>query len=316
MPYLVTTISVFCAGTILAISLRERSDRQVWHDLLTLAKPGIVAASALTGFVGMTVAAGGVPGTKDGLAVLTALILTAAGAALLNGILDAPLDVRMQRLNKRVSALNRVGKPLVALVAGLSATSGLLVAVCLLPGKAALLLAAAFFWYVAFYTIREKRRTPWAPVTGGVAGALPVLIGAAAGPGTIGAGPAILFVVMLLWQPPHFWALALAKQDDYRAAGIPTLPECHGATFCRRMSLVFCVLLLPASLLLSVVAVCSAWYALAALLLGVSHLLSLWRHLGCGDFRRAFIASLRYILLLFGAIVLDLAVIRPFCTPR
>lgn len=259
----------------------------------------------------MVLAGRGMPGTKECLICLTALLLAAAAAAMINGVLDATLDARMARLHRRVAALERIGaqRAMVAAAGMLFAASTL--SVMFLPRLTTALILLAIFFYTPLYTLWFKRRSPWGVVPGGIPGALPVLVGSSAVTGAISGASLILFLVMLLWQPPHFWALALKHQDDYRRAGIPTLPLIRGEACTKACIFVFTALLLPASLALWFTGACSARFAISAACLGFFYLFSCYLYLAKKRrFQRAFQASILYLLGLLSAVIIDICV-RP-----
>lgn len=278
--------------------------------LFRLCKPGIVAAVLLAGFTGMVLGNRGWPDGGTGFICLAALFLSAAGSAIINGVLDAPLDLRMGRLRKRSAALETVGikQALFIAIAGIAAA---LFIALLLPGPLVfLLIVAAVLSYTLLYTLRLKRRSPWGAVPGGIPGALPVLIGYAAVADTIRLDGIILFVVMLLWQPPHFWSLALGYRDDYEKAGIPVLPAALGGRFTVILILIYATALIPASLSLWLFGYCSAFYGVFALACGLAFLAASVRLLK--DERRSgtvFSASILYLLLLFAAIIVDVCLV-------
>ncbi len=270
-------------------------------------KPGIQAAVLLAGFTGMVLAGRGWPDARICLACLAGLFLAGAGSAMLNGLIDADPDRRMVRLRTRVAALEKAGKGRV-LVAALAmiAFSSLLAGHYLDSLTLALILAAALS-YTLLYTFGVKRRSPWGAVIGGIPGALPVLIGHTAIAHSIRLDGMILFLVMLLWQPPHFWTLALEYRRDYRAAGIPVLSITHGMRYAELLVFIYVSALIPASLLLWLFGFCSAWYGSAALICGVSFLWACYSFIIKTDrFAMAFNASIIYLVLLFMAIIGDL----------
>jgi len=275
---------------------------------LVIAKPGITAAAALAGAAGLVLGSRGVPAAGTLLACVASIATAAAGAAILNGILDAPLDARMPRLGARVAALRALGTRRALLLALLLVAAGVGAAGRFLNGAAALLVLAAAAGYVLLYTLCLKRRSPYGAVPGGIAGALPVLIGHAAASTRPGAGAVILFLVMLLWQPPHFWALALRYQDEYRRAGVPVLPVAFGEPYTRILIFIYALALLPLSLGLWLLGPCSAAFAAAAALLWIGFAGSLYAHAVRGRrFGRAFGASIAYIVGLLAAVIVDLA---------
>ncbi len=255
----------------------------------------------------MVLAKGGWPEISSCLACLASLFLAAAGSAMINGLLDAGPDRQMIRLRARVAALDKAGAGRVLGVAltGLAAST-LLAFLYLNPLALALILTAALS-YGLLYTLGLKRRSPWGAVVGGIPGALPVLVGYATVAHCVRLDGLILFVVMLLWQPPHFWALALEHQNDYRAAAIPVLPLTHGRRFTTTIILIFVLSLIPASLSLWLTGFCSAFYAFAALADGIAFLSACYLFIVRKErFILAFNASIVYLTFLFAAIVADI----------
>lgn len=281
--------------------------------LVRLAKPGIVAAVLLVGFTGMVLAQRGWPDGKTGLVCLVCLFLSAAGSAMINGLLDAPLDLRMVRLRKRVAALEAVGRNQVMAMALASIAVALILALRCLGTLAFSLILTAVLAYTLLYTLRLKRRSPWGAIPGGIPGALPVLIGYAATAHTLRLDGIILFIVMLLWQPPHFWSLALEYHQDYTSAGVPILPATHGERYTRLLFFVYATALVPASLALWLFGFCSPWYAGTALTCGSAFLAASYLFLvRTRRFSLAFGASIIYLILLLATIVGDICFIRGF----
>jgi heme o synthase len=277
--------------------------------LVLLIKPGIVTAVLLAGYAGMVLAARGLPETRTALVTLSALFLASAGSALVNGIVDAPLDERMARLRDRTAALARIGRlPLLAAaLAGI--TLALLIALRMLNPLVAMLLLTAVLSYTLVYTLFLKRRSPWGAIPGGIPGALPVLVGYAAVNPALGADAIILFAVLFLWQPPHFWGLALEYRREYTAAGIPVLPEIRGRSYTVLLYFVYAASLLPASLALWKFGYCSAWYAGAALIAWLAFITVSCRFLIAGNRPLpAFAASIGYLLALLLAVIGDVCV--------
>ncbi|KAF0216086.1 MAG: protoheme IX [Geobacteraceae bacterium] len=294
---------------ILAGRREGERDNGIISDALVLAKPGIVIATALAGFTGMVLAAQGLPGTTAALVTVTCLILAAAGAAMINNVLDAGLDLHMARLRGRTAALGRLGERRVFLAALAAVAVSLALAVCFLNFLTALLILAAVLSYTVLYTLWFKRRSPFGAVVGGIPGALPVLIGSAAATGSVGPGSLLLFLVMLLWQPPHFWTLALHCREEYAVAQVPVLPAVKGESFTITSIFLFTASLLPASLSLWHFGYCSGWYGGCASLLWVVLLAFWYMDIVKGRrFERAFRVSILYLTLLFLAIMVDVCV--------
>jgi len=283
-----------------------RRARRLVASAFVLARPGIAAAVTVSGFAGMVLAARGLPPAGTAFLGLLSILMAASGSAVVNGLLDATMDALMRRVEGRVEALRTVGRPAaLAGAAGLVAAS-LILSLRYLNPVAALLTLAAVLSYTVLYTLFFKRRSPYGTIPGGIPGALPVLIGYASVSPQIGADGIILFLLMILWQPPHFWSLALKYQDDYRVAGIPVLPVALGEPYTKALIFLYAVALLPMSLSLWALGYCSAGYAAVALLLGSGYLISCYRHVVASRrFGRAFAASILYLMALFLAIVVD-----------
>ena len=215
---------------------------------VALMKPRVMSLAVFTAFVGLAIA----PGHLDPLLAFVAIGTIAAGAGaagVLNMWCDADIDAVMARTARRPIPRGEISGA-EALVFGLILScSAVAILAVALTSKAAALLAFAIFFYVVVYTMWLKRQTPQNIVIGGAAGALPPVIGWVAVTGSIGLETVILFLIILLWTPPHFWALSLNRADEYRRAGVPMLPVVAGVTATARQILIYSVLLLPISLL-------------------------------------------------------------------
>src|ERR1700761_4016730 len=217
-------------------------------DFVALSKPRVMMLAVFTALVGLRIA----PVQPDPLATFVALLAIAAGAGAagaLNMWYDADLDAIMSRTAMRPIPRGRISR-FEALVFGLVLAGFAVVVLALATNlTAAALLVGAIVFYVVVYTAWLKRTTRQNIVIGGAAGALPPVIGWAAATGSIGLEPLALFLIIFLWTPPHFWALALNRADDYARAGVPMLPVVAGRTATTRQILIYSVLLLPASVL-------------------------------------------------------------------
>src|SRR3954463_7037243 len=217
-------------------------------DFVSLMKPRVMLLAVFTALVGLVIA----PVHLDPLLGSIAILATATGAGaagVLNMWYDADIDAVMARTAGRPIPRGRISRA-EALAFGLVLACGAVVVLALaLNVKAAALLAFTIFFYVVVYTVWLKRYTPQNIVIGGVAGALPPVIGWAAATGNIGLEPLVLFLIIFLWTPPHFWALSLNRADEYSRAGIPMLPVVAGRAATTRQILVYSILLLPTSLL-------------------------------------------------------------------
>lgn len=273
---------------------------------LLLVKPGIVAAVTLAGFSGMVLARRGVPPPGRVLLTLTCILAAAGGSAALNTVLDAGIDGKMPRLTRRVAALRALGRGNVAAAAIVAIAAALLLSARFINGTTCLLLAAAVAGYAVLYTLVWKRRSPYGTIPGAVPGALPVLIGYAAVDPRIGMDGVLLFLLLVLWQPPHFWALALRHQEEYRAAGVPVLPVAFGEPYTKALIFLYAAALLPVSLSLWALGYLSVRFGWAAFLLGVGFLGVFYRDtVATRRYGRAFAASIVYLTLLLLSLLAD-----------
>jgi protoheme IX farnesyltransferase len=280
-----------------------------WRDYVTLTKPRIMTLLLLTGFCGMCVATQGLP--RVGLAVeaMVGLALACGGASALNHVLDRDIDVLMgKRTEHRPVAAGRVPAPR-ALEFGLalSAFSFVLLASTVNVLTAALALVGNLF-YVLVYTRWLKRTTPQNIVIGGAAGAVPPLVGYAAGSGSLALPALFLFGIVFLWTPPHFWALALLIKREYAAAKVPMLPVVRGERETTRQILLYSLVLVAFTLLPVALGLFGAGYLAAAAALGGVFLalaLRLRREPTPARAGVLFHYSLLYLALLFVAMALD-----------
>ena len=277
-------------------------------SVFLISKPGIAAGVGLAGLAGMVLAERGMPGAGVVVPCLASVIAASFGAAVLNGILDSPMDARMPRLAGRVEAMRRVGNGGALGLSLCLILASLLVAFHFFHGLTVAFLLAAVLFYTLLYTLFLKRRSPYGTIPGGIPGALPVLIGYSAVAGRIGMDGIILFLVMILWQPPHFWTLALAHKEEYRDAGVPVLPVALGEPYTKILLFLYAVSLLPATLALWAFGYCSGMFAWFSFVLWCFFLLSCYRNVvSRRRYRRAFCASILYIMGVLLAVIVDVA---------
>ncbi|WP_394890777.1 heme o synthase [Mesorhizobium sp. AaZ16] len=285
-------------------------------DFVELLKPRVMSLVVFTAFVGLVAA----PTTLNPLLAVIAILAIAIGAGAsgaLNMWYDADIDAVMSRTAGRPVPSGRV-RPGEALAFGLvlSVLSVLTLGV-LVDWLAASLLAFTIFFYVVVYTMWLKRSTPQNIVIGGAAGAFPPMIGWAAATGSIGVESVILFAITFLWTPPHFWALALFKCEDYSRAGIPMMPNVAGEASTRRQIFAYTLLVAPVGVLPWLLGYTSAAYGLVAAALGAGFVWHAWHVLAMPDGDRAmkpakamFAYSLLYLFGIFAAYLADSVVER------
>ncbi|MBA1139434.1 heme o synthase [Mesorhizobium neociceri] len=285
-------------------------------DFFALLKPRVMALAVFTAFVGLMVA----PGAMDPVIAVIAIgaIAVGAGAAgALNMWYDADIDALMSRTSKRPVPSGRVA-PGEAFGFGLVLSALSVMTLGVLVGwLAASLLAFTIFFYVVIYTMWLKRSTPQNIVIGGVAGALPPMIGWAAATGAIGIESLILFLIIFLWTPPHFWALALFKAGDYAAAGIPMMPNVAGQASTRRQIFAYSLLLAPIGVLPWAFGFTSGFYGLVSAALGAGFIWHAWKALVIPDkemkpAKALFAYSIFYLFAIFAVLLADTIAMRAF----
>ena len=255
----------------------------------------------------MVLARRGVPDAGTLVLTLACIVGAAGGSAVLNTVLDERMDERMPRLSRRVTLLRSAGRGRVA-AAGIAAVgAALAVSATRLNLVVCVLLAAAAGGYAVLYTLVWKRRSPYGTVLGAVPGALPVLIGYAAVTPRLGIDGVILFLFLVLWQPPHFWALALRHQEEYRAAGVPVLPVAFGEPYTKVLIFLYAAALPPLSLLLWALGFLSPFFGWSALVLGAGFLAVYYREtVARRRYGRAFAASIVYLVCVMLALLADI----------
>jgi protoheme IX farnesyltransferase len=278
-------------------------------DFVALMKPRVMALAVFTALVGLIIAPGHLDPFLGSVAILS--IAAGAGAAgVLNMWYDADIDAEMARTARRPIPRGRISRA-EALAFGLTLAGGAVAALGLaLNVMAAALLAFTIFFYVVIYTIWLKRRTPQNIVIGGAAGALPPVIGWAAATGDISAEPLILFLIIFLWTPPHFWALSLNRSDEYARAGVPMLPVVAGKAATTRQVLIYSVALVPISMLPWALGFAGIVYGTTSFISGtilvvLAIQLSSSREADRRAAHRLFAFSISYLFVLFAILLAD-----------
>jgi protoheme IX farnesyltransferase len=287
-----------------------------YRDWIALLKPRVLSLVVFSGAIGLLVA----PGHLNPVLAFTAIlcITVAAGACgAINMWYDRDIDAIMRRTRNRPIPAGRI-QPGPALGFGVTlAVGSVLVMGLALNIAAALILALSICFYVFVYTMWLKRRTPQNIVIGGAAGAFPPVIGWAAVTGSVDLIPLVLFAMIFIWTPPHFWSLALWANDDYRRAGIPMLPVVAGAKETRRQILLYTLVLVPLTLTPYFLGFSGLPYGITAALLGLVFLERVYRVItdrqddkgnsltGDAPAKAAFKYSVLYLFVLFGALAVD-----------
>ncbi len=284
-----------------------------WRDFYALTKPRVMSLVIFTGLCGMLAA----PGRVDPVLGFTAILciaLGAGGAAALNQWWEADIDAGMRRTQERPLPAGRMDRTSARDFGVALAAASVLVMGLAVGWLAAAILLVSILYYAVVYTIWLKPRTPQNIVIGGGAGAFPPLIGWVAVTGDITLMPVVLFAIIFMWTPPHFWALALFVQSDYAKVGIPMMPVVAGEQSTRRQILAYAILLLPLSLVPWWIGGAGLVYGIAAAILSgvflaLSARVGLRRRAGPDDTMRPekqlFAWSVVYLFALFAALVAD-----------
>ncbi len=296
-----------------APALTGESDVKDWIALL---KPRVMTLVVFTGLIGLIVAPGSIHPVLGFTAVLC--IAVAAGACgAINMWYDRDIDAVMRRTANRPIPAGRIEAG-AALGYGITLAVGAVIVMGLAVNlTAAAVLALSIAFYVFVYTMWLKRRTPQNIVIGGAAGAFPPVIGWAAVTGSVDLMAVVMFGIIFIWTPPHFWSLALWANDDYRRAGIPMLPVVAGGKETRKQIVLYTIGLVPLTLVPWFLGFSGVIYAVIAAVLGVGFLVSVWRVFtdkqdatgvsltNDAPARSAFKFSILYLFILFGALAID-----------
>ncbi|MEO6624159.1 MAG: heme o synthase [Burkholderiaceae bacterium] len=276
-----------------------------------LTKPRVIQLIVFCALIGMVLAVPGLPSLADvRLAALACLgiWLVAAAAAAFNCIVEQQIDAKMKRTAWRPTASGELGNAQTLLFSALLCGAGSAILYLLVNPLTMWLTFATFVGYAVVYTVILKPLTPQNIVIGGASGAMPPVLGWSSMTGDVGPEALILFLIIFLWTPPHFWALALYRVEDYRKSGLPMLPVTHGSEFTRLQILLYTVSLFAACMFPFVYGMSSWLYLVVALVLSGGFCLHgfwLWREYSDALARRTFRFSLWHLSLLFGALLLD-----------
>ncbi len=283
----------------------------VWAQYYALTKPRVVQLIVFCALIGMVLAVPGWPNTAQ---VLTALVacagiwLVAGAAAAFNCIVEKGIDAKMKRTAWRPTAKGELSDAQTLLFSAVLCSAGSVMLYLWVNPLTMWLTFATFIGYAVIYTVILKPLTPQNIVIGGASGAMPPVLGWAALTGQVGPEALILFLIIFLWTPPHFWALALYRVEDYRQSGLPMLPVTHGNPFTRLMVLLYTFVLFAGCLLPFVYGMSSWLYLVAALILGAgfcAYAFALWRHYSDAMAKKTFRFSLIHLSGIFTALLVD-----------
>lgn len=282
--------------------------KAAWRDYLELTKPRVVGLMLLCAAVGMVLASPSLAQLATMAFALAGIALVAGSAAAVNHLAEARIDARMARTRNRPVVQGRVTHASGVAFCAITGIAGMLALYLLVNPLTAWLNLASWVGYGLFYTFYLKRATPQNTVIGGLFGALPPLFGWTAITNTVELEALLLVLIIFVWTPPHFWALALDRKEEYAAADIPVLPVTHGEQVTRRHILAYTVLLVAASVLPYVTGMSRMPYLVGALALGgvfIYWAVALLIGTRADAPKRAFRYSIVYLAALFGLLVAD-----------
>lgn len=292
-----------------SVSLSERPS--VWRQYYALTKPRVVQLIVFCALIGMVLAVPGMPNSAQWLQGLWACLgiwLVAAAAAAFNCLVEKSIDAKMQRTAWRPTAKGELSDRQALVFSAALCTAGSVILYVLVNPLTMWLTFATFVGYAVVYTVILKPLTPQNIVIGGASGAMPPVLGWAALTGEVSSQALILFLIIFLWTPPHFWALALYRVEDYRKSGLPMLPVTHGNEFTRFQVLLYTLVLLAACLMPFTSGMSGWLYLVVALSLSLGfiyHAWVLWRSYSDAQARKTFRFSLIHLSVLFAALLVD-----------
>jgi protoheme IX farnesyltransferase len=273
-----------------------------------LTKPRVVQLIVFCAVIGMFLAVPGLPDWRVALAATAGIWLVAGAAAAFNCLVEQHIDARMQRTAWRPTAKGQLTNTQTLLFSGALCGLGMWLLHVFVNPLTMWLTFGTFVGYAVIYTVVLKPLTPQNIVIGGASGAMPPVLGWAAVRGDVGPEAMILFLIIFLWTPPHFWALALYRVEDYRKSGLPMLPVTHGSEFTRFQVLLYTLILFAATLLPFIYGMSGWLYLVSAVVLGgwfIAYAWKLWRNYSDQLARRTFRFSILYLSLLFAALLID-----------
>ncbi len=280
----------------------------IFRQYLVLTKPRVTQLAVFCAVIGMFLASPGLPDIGKVVAGTIGIWLLAAAAFAVNCLIEQEIDARMLRTARRGTARGTISNLQVITLSGLLGGLGMLVLYTLVNPLTMWLTFATFVGYAVIYTLILKPLTPQNIVIGGLSGAMPPALGWATVANAVPAEAWVLVLIIFIWTPPHFWALALYRNNDYAKSGLPMLPVTHGKQFTRLHILLYSFVLFAATLLPYVVRMSGLVYLAAAVVLSgifVSYAWRLYKNYSDELSRKLFRFSILYLALLFGALLVD-----------
>ena len=279
-----------------------------WRDYYELTKPRVVILIVFTAVVGMLLAVPGWPGAVPFLFGTLGIGLAASSAAVVNHVLDSRIDIQMSRTRNRPLPQGKLSQTHALTFAVTLCVLSMLMLWLLVNPLTAALTFASLIGYAIIYTVYLKHATPQNIVIGGAAGAAPPVLGWTAVTGEIHSDALLLFLIVFIWTPPHFWALAIARKEDYEKVGVPMLPVTHGNEFTRQYIFLYTILLVLITILPYLSGMSGLIYLVTALVLGgrfLVYAVRLKKDDGLDLPMQVFRFSINYLMILFVALLVD-----------
>jgi protoheme IX farnesyltransferase len=284
------------------------TDKSVLIEYIGIAKPGIVGLTLMAALTGIYFGNPGIqPDWQLIFLTLLTLGLATAGSCMMNNAYDRDIDALMKRTSSRAVAAGKIPAK-DAMITGLLLAIGSVLWMGLVVNPlAAIITSVGVIGYVGVYTMLAKRRTPWANQLGGIAGAVPPMVGYVAVTGELGAAAWVLFIIMVVWQQPHALSLALKYRKDYAKAGVPVIPVAKGVAATKKRIAIYCLALIPVTLLPYAFGMAGDVYLATAIIFSMAFFVMAIRFLrsekDCD--MRLFAFSIVYLIAVFGAMVID-----------
>ena len=278
------------------------------RQYLVLTKPRVTQLAVFCAVIGMFLATPELPDAKRVLAATLGIWLLAAAAFAMNCLIEQQVDARMLRTARRATATGSISTAQVLVLSGLLGGIGMLVLYWWVNPLTMWLTFATFVGYAVIYTVILKPRTPQNIVIGGLSGAMPPALGWAAVTNTVSAEAWLLVLIIFVWTPPHFWALALYRRDDYVQSGLPMLPVTHGERFTLLNILLYTLILIAATLLPYIYGMSGLIYLISAIILGLiflAYVIALFVSYSDALAKKTFRFSITYLSLLFVVLLID-----------
>ena len=279
-----------------------------WRDYYELTKPKVVMLIVFVAVVGMVLAVPGWPGAIPMVIGTLGIGMAASSAAVVNHVLDARIDIQMSRTHNRPVAQGRLSESNALTFAIILCVISMALLWFFVNPLTAVLTFLSLVGYAVVYTVYLKRATPQNIVIGGAAGAAPPVLGWAAVTGEVHSDALVLFLIIFTWTPPHFWALAIAKKDDYARVGIPMLPVTHGEAFTRQYILLYTVLMVLVTIIPYLSGMSGLIYLAAAIGLGgrfLYYAIKMKSDTSVELPMQVFRFSINYLMFLFMALLID-----------